>query len=167
MEGTPTGTPEDGTPTDGTPTESELAFQDETTTEGETETTPGGETATPTTDGTATPTPDGETAEVPREDLWEMEELVVAGGEFDYFVRQFGQDNAGEIYVLANREGVPEGNTGVVMRIVPPEEGETITPGGTATTQETETEGTPTEETETEGTPAGTPEGETPETETT
>ncbi|WP_049921070.1 PQQ-dependent sugar dehydrogenase [Halopiger djelfimassiliensis] len=73
---------------------------------------------------------------VPRDDLWEMEELQVAGsedGSFPYFVRQFGRDDDGNVYVLANREGVPQGDTGAVMRIVPPGEGDSIeTPDGAA-----------------------------------
>ena len=32
----------------------------------------------------------------------------------------FGQDAFGELYVLANDDGRPSGNTGVVMRIVHP-----------------------------------------------
>jgi glucose/arabinose dehydrogenase len=178
-EGTPTpedGTPEDGTPTpegtstpEGTPTpgeETELALQDETPTPTPEEGTPtptpedgdGTETTTPgkaTPGGEAPETPQEE-VEIPRDQLWDMEELVVAGGQegtLGYFVRQFGQDEAGEIYVLANQRGVPEGDTGVVMRLVPPDEGETITPE----------EGTPTEGTPEEGTPEnGPPEKETP-----
>ncbi|AEH38830.1 PQQ-dependent sugar dehydrogenase [Halopiger xanaduensis] len=66
---------------------------------------------------------------VPRDELWEMEELQVSGtedGSFPYFVRQFGQDADGNVYVLANQVGVPEGDTGAVMQIVPPDEGEEL-----------------------------------------
>lgn len=66
---------------------------------------------------------------VPRDELWEMTELQVAGtadGSFPYFVRQFGCDSGGNVYVLANRAGVPEGDTGVVMEFVAPEEGEEL-----------------------------------------
>ncbi|WP_336024681.1 PQQ-dependent sugar dehydrogenase [Halobellus salinisoli] len=87
---------------------------------------------------------DGEMDDPPDE-LWEMEELVVSGG-LGYFVRMFGQGADGEVYVLANQRGVPEGDTGVLLEIVPPEEEngdtETATEGDTATDTETETEGT-------------------------
>jgi hypothetical protein len=45
-------------------------------------------------------------------------------GEYDplgYSVLGFGQDSAGEIYVLANTTGTPSGDTGVVLRIAAPE----------------------------------------------
>ncbi|GAB3674804.1 hypothetical protein GCM10028856_31020 [Halopiger thermotolerans] len=73
----------------------------------------------------------GQEQVVPRDELWEMEELQVAGtddGSFPFFVRQFGQDDEGNVYVLANQVGVPEGDTGVVFRIVPPGEGESLSP---------------------------------------
>ena len=100
-----------------------------------------GTTATPagTETGTGTPataSPTTPEAEVPLEELWEMEELVFAGsqdGTLGYFVRMFGQDPDGNVYVLANRRGVPEGDTGVVMQLVPPAEGESIEPPTTAT----------------------------------
>lgn len=66
---------------------------------------------------------------VPRDELWDMEALQVSGtedGSFPYFVRQFGQDADGNVYVLANQVGVPEGDTGAVMQIVPPEEGDSL-----------------------------------------
>ncbi|WP_415379860.1 PQQ-dependent sugar dehydrogenase [Halosimplex sp. TS25] len=94
------------------------------------------DTATPagteTAAGEETETPGGEEApeigpdDVPREDLWEMAELQFVDG-FDWFVRQFGQDRNGEIYVLVNRRGVPDGETGAVLQIVPPEQGEDVT----------------------------------------
>ena len=102
----------------------------ETPTATPTEGTQDGEgTATETTDGTQTPDIDEDV--VPREELWEMRALQFADG-FDWFVRQFGQDQDGEIYVLVNRRGVPEGETGGVLRIVPADEGEalTATPAG-------------------------------------
>ncbi|SEV87025.1 PQQ-dependent sugar dehydrogenase [Natrinema salifodinae] len=71
----------------------------------------------------------GQDQVVPRDELWDMEELQVAGtedGSFPYFVRQFGQDGDGNVYVLANQEGVPEGDTGAVMQIVPPDEGDSL-----------------------------------------
>ncbi|AFO56451.1 MULTISPECIES: PQQ-dependent sugar dehydrogenase [unclassified Natrinema] len=66
---------------------------------------------------------------VPRDDLWDMEALQVArteDGSFPYFVRQFGQDADGNVYVLANQVGVPTGDTGAVMEIVPPGEGDSL-----------------------------------------
>ncbi|WP_231188827.1 PQQ-dependent sugar dehydrogenase [Haladaptatus sp. DYF46] len=57
--------------------------------------------------------------EIPRQSLWKMEELQV-DGQFNYFVRMFGRDSNGELYVLANKRGAPEGNTGVVLKLVPP-----------------------------------------------
>ncbi|MDF9746976.1 PQQ-dependent sugar dehydrogenase [Natrinema salsiterrestre] len=89
--------------------------------------------ATNETAGGDMPTADGDGQEqvVPRDELWDMEELQVAGtedGSFPYFVRQFGQDDDGNVYVLANQAGVPEGDTGAVMQIVPPGEGESLSP---------------------------------------
>jgi len=66
---------------------------------------------------------DGGGGEVPVDELWEMEELVVSGG-FEYFVRMFGQGPDGEVYVLANQRGVPSGDTGAVFELVPPGEGD-------------------------------------------
>jgi glucose/arabinose dehydrogenase len=62
----------------------------------------------------------------PREDLWEMEEVlfdVNDDGNLGYFVRQFGRGEDGEVYILANQVGVPEGDTGVVLELVPEGEG--------------------------------------------
>ncbi|OIB56269.1 PQQ-dependent sugar dehydrogenase [Natrialba sp. SSL1] len=61
----------------------------------------------------------------PRDDLWEMEEVLFGedGGPLNHFVRQFGRGEDGEVYVLANQEGVPEGDTGVVLELVPEGEG--------------------------------------------
>lgn len=62
----------------------------------------------------------------PREDLWEMEEVLFEGnndGNLGYFIRQFGRGQDGEVYVLANQVGVPEGDTGVVLELVPEGEG--------------------------------------------
>ncbi|GAB7095354.1 hypothetical protein JCM30237_25070 [Halolamina litorea] len=84
--------------------------------------------------GTATATPaDGDSGAdpgaVPVEDLWEMEEVVVSG-EFPYFVRMFGQTADGGVAVLASQNPVPDGDTGVLLAIVPPGDGDTT---GTAT----------------------------------
>ncbi|GAB3041336.1 PQQ-dependent sugar dehydrogenase [Natronobiforma cellulositropha] len=67
----------------------------------------------------------------PREDLWEMEEVRFAGsddGDLHHFVRQFGRGADGEVYVLANRIGVPQGDTGVVFELVAEDEGVEIEP---------------------------------------
>ncbi|WP_222918521.1 PQQ-dependent sugar dehydrogenase [Natrinema sp. SYSU A 869] len=98
----------------------------------------------------------GEEQVVPRDDLWDMEELQVAGtedGSFPYFVRMFGQDDEGNVYVLANREGTPTGDTGTVMQIVPPGEGDSLSMpggGGEAAPEEQETDENATEDTQDE-----------------
>ena len=77
----------------------------------------------------------GDPGDIPLDQLWEMEELVVTGG-LDYFVRMFGQGPNGEVYVLVNERGVPEGDTGAVLELVPPGEGATPgdgTPSGNST----------------------------------
>jgi hypothetical protein len=92
----------------------------ETTPEG-TETTPQG------TEATTAGDPGAQEQVVPRDQLWDMEELLVAGsddGTLDWFVRQFGQGTDGEIYVLVSRRGIPEGDSGAVLQIVPPGEGD-------------------------------------------
>ena len=68
----------------------------------------------------------GEFGKRPREDLWDMEEVLFDGsedGRYHHFVRMFGRDEDGEVYVLANTIGVPQGDTGVVHRLVPEGEG--------------------------------------------
>jgi glucose/arabinose dehydrogenase len=57
-------------------------------------------------------------------DLWYTQELQIEGpdgGEFSYYVRGFGRDHKGELYVLASKSNLPVGNTGTVFKIVPPE----------------------------------------------
>ena len=73
---------------------------------------------------------------VPRDELWDMEELVIRGG-FNWFVRMFGRGADGEIYVLVNKRGVPEGDTGAVLKLVPPGQGDAgqTTQAGDQTTQ--------------------------------
>ena len=52
-------------------------------------------------------------------------EFQLAGlDELGLFVLGFGQDAAGELYVMANDTGVPFGDTGVVLRITPDDEDE-------------------------------------------
>ncbi|WP_049926219.1 PQQ-dependent sugar dehydrogenase [Halopiger goleimassiliensis] len=73
----------------------------------------------------------GEFGGRPPEDLWDMAELRFDGsedGNLHHFVRQFGRDADGEVYVLANQLGVPEGDTGVVFRLVPEGEGVDLEP---------------------------------------
>jgi glucose/arabinose dehydrogenase len=43
-------------------------------------------------------------------------------GELNHFVLGFGQDNDGEMYLLAKTAGGPEGETGKVFRLVAPDE---------------------------------------------
>ncbi|WP_255196185.1 PQQ-dependent sugar dehydrogenase [Halorarius litoreus] len=82
-------------------------------------------------------------------DLWPVQELAIQGG-FDYFVRMFGQGSNGDVYVLANKRGAPEGDTGVLLQLVPPGDGGTTTTTGNATTTGTDG-GTTTSETTTGG----------------
>ena len=81
---------------------------------------------------------------------WSYEKLVIAGtedGRLDRYVYAFGRDQNGDVYVLTNANFRPEGDTGMVHRIVPPGEGDY---GETAATTETETEGADAGGTETE-----------------
>jgi len=110
---------------DETATDAETTAGNGTATDAET---PAGKTAT---EEPAGPEAGSDDQVVPREDLWEMEELVVQG-EFDYFVRQFGQDADGDLYVLVGTEGVPQGDGGAVLQLVPPGEGDD---GSDATTE--------------------------------
>ena len=54
--------------------------------------------------------------------LWNIEEVKVAGnssGRINEFVRSFGQDDDGELYVLTSDASGPKGDTGKVYKIVP------------------------------------------------
>ncbi|HPJ29870.1 MAG TPA: PQQ-dependent sugar dehydrogenase [Methanothrix sp.] len=54
--------------------------------------------------------------------LWDWEEIEVAdspSGRADRFVRSFGVDDSGEIYVLVSDEPGPVGNTGEILKIRP------------------------------------------------
>lgn len=54
--------------------------------------------------------------------LWKIEELKVSnnpGGRVNAFVRSFGQDDDGEVYILTSDVAGPSGNTGKVYKIVP------------------------------------------------
>lgn len=64
-------------------------------------------------------------------ELWSNEQLVVAGtddGELDAYLYTIGRDNEGQLYVLTNRTGTLEGETGAVHRLVPPEQATEETP---------------------------------------
>jgi hypothetical protein len=47
-------------------------------------------------------------------------QLATPDGQLGRCVLGFGQDAAGEVYVMANTTGIPAGNTGVVLKIVRP-----------------------------------------------
>lgn len=54
--------------------------------------------------------------------LWKTEEIKVVGnpsGRINEFVRSFGQDDDGELYVLTSEASGPKGDTGKVYKIVP------------------------------------------------
>jgi glucose/arabinose dehydrogenase len=54
--------------------------------------------------------------------LWKIEEIKVAGnntGRINAFVRSFGQDDQGELYVLTSDVAGPKGDTGEIYKIVP------------------------------------------------
>jgi glucose/arabinose dehydrogenase len=56
------------------------------------------------------------------DDQTEIRELEVGGSvEFELRVLGFGQDESGEIYIMANPNGRPVGEAGVVLRIGPPD----------------------------------------------
>lgn len=62
-----------------------------------------------------------------RTGLWTMQELSVANfpnRRLGHFVLGFGQDAAGEVYVLTSDTGAPTGSTGRVYRITRPGRGE-------------------------------------------
>lgn len=64
---------------------------------------------------------------------WTLEELVVEGsrnGKLNRYVYAFGEDQAGELYVLTNTTFRPEGSGGEVYRLVPSGEGDQITDPG-------------------------------------
>lgn len=69
--------------------------------------------------------PDGSlfVAEPRRTGLWALEQLEVAqrpGARLRHYVLGFGQDHAGEMYVLTSDSGGPSGTTGRVYRLVRP-----------------------------------------------
>ncbi|MGH8914934.1 MAG: PQQ-dependent sugar dehydrogenase [Acidimicrobiia bacterium] len=55
--------------------------------------------------------------------LWTLQELLINGTDrLTYFVKGFGQDRDGEVYVMASKILGPSGNTGTVFKFVPPDE---------------------------------------------
>jgi glucose/arabinose dehydrogenase len=56
--------------------------------------------------------------------LWDFVNVTLSnrqGGELGEYLLGFGQDNAGEVYVLSSGMTGPSGNTGQVFRLIPPE----------------------------------------------
>jgi len=54
--------------------------------------------------------------------LWSWEEIEISGrpgGRLGLFIRAFGLDEKGEIYVLASSEVGPVNNTGKIFKILP------------------------------------------------
>ncbi|WP_227380940.1 PQQ-dependent sugar dehydrogenase [Haladaptatus halobius] len=75
---------------------------------------------------------------------WETSAIQVANtdnGYLNHYVLAFGRDQNGDVYILANQRPIPEGNTGVVMKIVPPEQGDDFTGGTTTQTTGNQTNG--------------------------
>ncbi|RBI63454.1 hypothetical protein DMJ13_02645 [halophilic archaeon] len=71
------------------------------------------------------------------EKMGKMKELTVPGqegGTLGRYVNAFARDSDGELYVLTTKRAVPEGNTGEVLKIVPPKEGSETTTGESTTT---------------------------------
>jgi glucose/arabinose dehydrogenase len=53
--------------------------------------------------------------------LWTVRELLINGSDrLGYFVKGFGQDRHGEVYVMASKVLGPSGTTGTVFKIKPP-----------------------------------------------
>jgi glucose/arabinose dehydrogenase len=58
----------------------------------------------------------------PTEGLWHLEEIGVASspdGRVNSFIRSFGMDDQGEIYLLTSDQAGPSGTTGRVLKLVP------------------------------------------------
>lgn len=56
------------------------------------------------------------------EGLWHLEEIGIAGyagGRVGSFIRSFGMDDQGEIYVLTSDQAGPTGTTGKILKLVP------------------------------------------------
>ena len=53
--------------------------------------------------------------------LWPMAELLINGTDrINHVIKGFGQDRAGEVYVMGSEILGPTGNTGKVFRITAP-----------------------------------------------
>ena len=53
--------------------------------------------------------------------LWSMQELLLNGTDrLDYFIKGFGQDRDGEVYVMATQELGPVGTTGTIFKLTAP-----------------------------------------------
>jgi hypothetical protein len=58
-----------------------------------------------------------------REGMWPVNEVRITsnrGGKLGHFVLGFGQDSAGEVYVLTTDSRGPTGSTGKVFKLVAP-----------------------------------------------
>jgi hypothetical protein len=69
--------------------------------------------------------PDGSlfVAKPRKKGLWQMQQLRIAtspSGRLDAFLLGFGQDPAGELYVLTSERAGPSGTTGEVSKLVRP-----------------------------------------------
>jgi hypothetical protein len=56
-------------------------------------------------------------------DLWPVEHLAVsdaADGTLPYLLKGFGQDAAGEVYLLVSTNAGPSGTTGEVVKLTAP-----------------------------------------------
>lgn len=57
------------------------------------------------------------------EGLWKMQEISVAdrqGGRINEYIRSFGEDDQGELYILTSEVGGPSGDTGKIYKMVLP-----------------------------------------------
>jgi hypothetical protein len=57
------------------------------------------------------------------DDLWPVQHLAVsdaADGSLPYLLKGFGQDGAGELYLLVSSEAGPAGSSGEVIKLTPP-----------------------------------------------
>jgi glucose/arabinose dehydrogenase len=60
-------------------------------------------------------------AQIQTHGLWMMQELLINGtGPLGSYVKGFGQDRAGEVYVMATQTVGPTGTTGRVLKLRPP-----------------------------------------------
>jgi hypothetical protein len=65
-------------------------------------------------------------ASLPQRGLWTIHELLIGGTDpLGYVVKGFGQDNNGEVYVMASKILGPTGTTGTVFKLAPVSSGQT------------------------------------------